>query len=131
YDSNSNIVACSSYSTTEIQAGNRLLRAGDVRFEYDAEGQLTSKHEAAGTTTYSYDAGGRLVSIHRPGAAVTTYRYDPVGRRVAKREGGVETTYRWAVDNLLCEETGGVRVDFTFLTSSFVPIAMAIGPQSF
>ncbi|MFZ5875106.1 MAG: RHS repeat domain-containing protein [Nitrospirota bacterium] len=65
-------------------------------FEYDNNGNLTSKTTNGVTTAYSWDFENRLTSVTQGTSTLATFRYDHDGKRVRKTEGG-ETIY---VENL-------------------------------
>lgn len=69
--------------------GHRLVRAGRIRYEYDAAGrvtlrQLTRLSKKPDSWRYSWDAEGRLIAVTTPDGTDWRYLYDPFGRRVAK-----------------------------------------------
>ncbi|KYG05969.1 hypothetical protein BE21_37585 [Sorangium cellulosum] len=73
--------------------GNRLVRKGNTRYLWDAEGRLAEKWEedpAAGARRawkYTWDLAGLLESVTTPEGERIELRYDPFGRRVEKRVG--------------------------------------------
>ncbi|MFF5922723.1 DUF6531 domain-containing protein [Streptomyces flavochromogenes] len=69
--------------------GNRLLRAGRIRYEYDAAGRMVLRQKARlsrkpDTWHYTWDAENRLVACRTPDGVTWRYAYDPLGRRTAK-----------------------------------------------
>ncbi|MGV9617340.1 RHS repeat-associated core domain-containing protein [Streptomyces tendae] len=71
------------------RGGNRLIRAGAVRYEYDAAGRVVTRRRTRlsrkpDTWRYEWDAEDRLVAVTTPDGTVWRYRYDPFGRRIAK-----------------------------------------------
>ncbi|MFD3534628.1 DUF6531 domain-containing protein [Streptomyces sp. NPDC058664] len=97
-------------------SGTRLVEAGNVRYEHDAQGRVVlrrQKHLSRKPSTwhYAWDAEDRLVSVTTPDGARWRYAYDPVGRRIAKQRlaadgaGIVERTdFTWD-GSTLCEQT--------------------------
>ncbi|MFD5409540.1 putative T7SS-secreted protein [Streptomyces nojiriensis] len=95
--------------------GTRITRAGDVRYEHDAQGrtvlrQKTRLSRKPDTWQYTWDAEDRLRSTVTPDGTVWRYLYDPLGRRIAKQrlaEDGTtvleETTFTWD-GATLCEQ---------------------------
>lgn len=76
--------------TWEYDDANRLLRRGNVTYDYDAAGNLSRKVDASAsepqrTTQYEYDGFNRLVRV-RDGAdgVIATYTYDPFDNRLSK-----------------------------------------------
>ncbi|RDU95216.1 RHS repeat-associated core domain-containing protein [Trinickia dinghuensis] len=74
--------------------GNRLRMWQDLRFDYDAWGNLAAKRRGANETQrFVYDGQDRLISVHTEnnrGVVETRFEYDPLGRRTAKTETHVE-----------------------------------------
>ncbi|MER5613620.1 putative T7SS-secreted protein [Streptomyces sp. NPDC002215] len=71
-------------------SGTLIRRAGDVRYEYDAQGRIVLRQKArlsrkAETWRYEWDAEDRLVMLTTPDGALWRYDYDALGRRIAKR----------------------------------------------
>ncbi|MFC7976184.1 DUF6531 domain-containing protein [Streptomyces cinereoruber] len=70
--------------------GGRIVGAGSVRYEYDAQGrvvlrQRTRLSRKPDTWRYVWDAEDRLIGVTTPDGSRWRYRYDPLGRRVAKQ----------------------------------------------
>ncbi|MDX3230475.1 RHS repeat domain-containing protein, partial [Streptomyces sp. ME19-01-6] len=87
--------------------GTRVIRAGRVRYAYDAAGRITLRQRTRlsrkpDTWWYAWDAEDRLTSVTTPDGTVWRYLYDPLGRRTAKQ--------RLAADG----ETVVERVDFVW-----------------
>ncbi|MDT0387484.1 DUF6531 domain-containing protein [Streptomyces dubilierae] len=87
--------------------GNRLTRAGSVRYEYDGAGRIVVRRKVRlsrkpDVWRYQWDAEDRLISVITPDGTTWRYRYDPFGRRTAKQRlaaDGVtvleETLFTW------------------------------------
>jgi len=67
---------------------NRLLTSNGTAYNYDANGNMTSK----GINTYAYDYEDRL-SQTSIGGVNTAYQYDGLGNRIAKVADGATTRY--------------------------------------
>jgi RHS repeat-associated protein len=78
------------------EPGSRLRQAGDVSFDYDANGNVIARHEHGSTTRYVYDAKMRLRRVETPDGSRHEYDYDALGRRIAKRSPGREVRFVWA-----------------------------------
>ncbi|MCI2415794.1 DUF6531 domain-containing protein [Saccharopolyspora sp. K220] len=90
YDGLGNIVASNGLGDAETgprrYAGNSLIAAGAVNFQYDAQGRLALRTDHTGRNwRYAWDSYDRLVAVTTPEGVVWRYRYDPVGRRIAKQ----------------------------------------------
>jgi len=98
-------------------AGNRLVHAGSVRYEYDAAGRIVTRRKTRLSRTpdvwrYTWDAEDRLTSVTTPDGTVWRYLYDPFGRRTAKQrlagDGTTvveETLFTWDGFNLAEQTT--------------------------
>ncbi len=71
---------------------NRLIRAGETRFRYDASGNLIKKTSKEKEILFGYDTAGRLVS-YEDGKNTVTFGYDGEGRRVYKTINGKKTFF--------------------------------------
>lgn len=85
-----------------INTADRLVKSGDIEFQYDHLGNLIQGTCPRGPARYKYFSLNRLGSFTQ-GNGRTQYRYDALGRRVAKKVNGVTTRYYWAGNQLLHE----------------------------
>jgi RHS repeat-associated protein len=109
-------------STWTYNDGQQLTQRGTVRYEWDDNGNLSKKVDAAvngsaATVSYEYDALDRLTVVRDgSGAVVARYSYDPFDRRLSKKLGdtGVVTYYLPAMAGLLAEfdASGEVTVSY-------------------
>ncbi len=65
----------------EIGPGNRVTRAGDIRFAYDDNGNMISRTKTGETWAYIYDARNCMTVVQKNGVTVARYAYDPEGNR--------------------------------------------------
>jgi RHS repeat-associated protein len=76
--------------------GNRLRMWQDIRFEYDAWGNVTTKRRGARQVqVFTFDAENRLLKVvtkNGRGEIETSFEYDALGRRIGKTE---KTTEAW------------------------------------
>ncbi|MGW4052072.1 putative T7SS-secreted protein [Streptomyces sp. NPDC004779] len=89
--------------------GNRLTRAGAVRYEHDAQGRITLRRKTRlsrkpDTWHYAWDPEDRLRAVTTPDGTVWRYTYDPLGRRISKQS-ALETVHFTWDDSTLCEQT--------------------------
>ncbi|MFD3678926.1 putative T7SS-secreted protein [Streptomyces sp. NPDC058613] len=96
--------------------GTRITRAGNVRYEHDAQGRVVLRQKTRlsrkpDTWRYEWDAQDRLVMVTTPDGAVWRYLYDGLGRRIAKRRLAADgrsvleqVSFTWDA-TILCEQT--------------------------
>jgi RHS repeat-associated protein len=87
FDERENLVASHRYERSQ-SAGDQVLRAGERRFEYDADGRVVVISEPGGTLRLDHDAKGQLRRVALPDGGTVHYEYDALGRRVEKRFSG-------------------------------------------
>ena len=73
-------------------ANDRLLTAGPVSFQYNANGSLTRRIEGAQSTDYAYDGAERLARVDG-GGHVSVFMYDALGNQIATAVDGATTRY--------------------------------------
>ncbi len=76
----------------EYDVENRLIKAGDTRFDYDRAGNLIKKISPEKTAEYIYDADNLLTSYIDNSNRIE-FEYDGDGNRTAKIVNGVRTEY--------------------------------------
>ncbi len=74
-------------------AGTLIRRAGNVRYQHDAQGRVTLRQQRRlsakpRTWHYTWNADDRLVAVTTPDGQQWHYQYDALGRRVAKQRLG-------------------------------------------
>ncbi len=75
---------------------DHLLTAGDVTYQYNADGFLTARTQGLSTTSYHYSSRGELLNATLPNGTFIAYAYDPLGRRTVKKTNGmVMEKYLW------------------------------------
>lgn len=84
---------------------NELLTAEMASFDYDNNGNTTSKTENGQTTTFGYGVTDRLTSVQLPDGRTAVYTYDPFGRRIKKQVGSETTIFVYADEGLVGEYT--------------------------
>ncbi|WP_455352652.1 putative T7SS-secreted protein [Streptomyces sp. SYSU K217416] len=101
---------------TRSYAGSRIVRAGGVRYEHDAQGRIIRRQKTRISRKpdiwqYSWDSEDRLSAVVAPDGAIWHYQYDPLGRRIAKQrlsEDGQkvmeQVDFTWD-GSTLCEQT--------------------------
>ncbi len=77
-------------------AEDHLLTAGNVSYQYNLDGFLTSKTQGTATTSYQYSSRGELLSASLPDGRTIEYLHDPLARRTAKKiDGTITEKYLW------------------------------------
>lgn len=67
-----------------VNDANQLVQTPEVRYGYDANGNLSNKYTDQGHYAYGYDALNRLTSVMKEQEFLIEYRYDAFNRRVAE-----------------------------------------------
>ena len=105
YDATSNAFEANVGDGTarEYGSGNRLIRRGHTRYDWDASGRLSSKtirDPATGVERvwrYHWDGAGLLRAVEEPTGTRAEFSYDPFARRVQKRVSKKDpNTFEWA-----------------------------------
>jgi RHS repeat-associated protein len=116
--------------TRRVGAGNQILQAQDMVYEYDGDGRLIRK--AVSTSSgqqiwhYKWNPMGLLESAKTPDGEVWNYHYDAFGRRIRKVGPGADIRYVWDGNSILHEIRAGAPADvvtWTFWLDDFVPVA--------
>ena len=69
---------------------------GDIKYAYDAEGNLVEKTEPGGRIwRYEWNGAGMMSKVTRPDGTEVTFGYDALGRRVRKSYRGQNTRWIW------------------------------------
>ena len=113
-------------------AGNRVRAAKGYTFNYDADGNLTSKSGSNFTQTLAWNALGELTSVTTNGVTVE-FAYDGFGRRVRHSVvGGSTTRYLHDGDNLFMQldADGNVAIEYAYWGLDR-PHAMQKGGQTY
>ncbi|MDX2562516.1 DUF6531 domain-containing protein [Streptomyces sp. TX20-6-3] len=89
--------------------GTRIVAAGGVRYEHDAQGRMVLRQKTRlsrkpDTWRYEWDAEDRLSAVTTPDGTVWQYVYDPLGRRISKQSPSETVHFTWD-GTTLCEQT--------------------------
>jgi RHS repeat-associated protein len=83
-----------------------LMKANDVEFVYDEEGNIVEKQNNGNTVRYVYDGENRLIKVQYSGGAESCFQYDALGNRVYKKDrDGAVRYYAYDGHNLIVELT--------------------------
>jgi RHS repeat-associated protein len=98
--------------------GNRLEQLGRFSFNYDKNGRIVRKREQLDGQVrewaFAYLASGQLKNAINPLGQTVEFEYDPFGRRVCKKVDGNETSFWWDEDELLGDESQGVKRQYWY-----------------
>jgi len=106
---------------------DHLLTAGNVTYNYDSDGFLTTRIDGADITRYSYSLRGELLNVRLPNGTFIEYIHDPLGRRIAKKINGTVTEkYLWQeLTQLLAVYDGSDNLIMRFeYADNRMPVAM-------
>ncbi|WP_207807020.1 RHS repeat-associated core domain-containing protein [Parazoarcus communis] len=106
---------------------NRIAVFEDLRFDYDAHGNVTRRRKGAHELAeLSWNAEHQLAqsTVTRHGVTQTTrYEYDALGRRIRKRDAFGATEYLWDGDLMIERRRNNKSALFLYEPDSFVPLA--------
>jgi len=140
YHSQQNGATVRAESYTYDPAGNRTDRGSAVQpnsnryaafngytIEYDEEGNITRKYNAASDQRFAWNALGQLTSVTTNGVTVS-YGYDPLGNRFRRTQGTATNFYVYFGGNLLLEaDSGGAATRmFTYWPGTDHPLTMRV-----
>jgi len=107
---------------------DHLLTAGDVTYQYDVDGFLTTKAQGSNIARYNYSSRGELLSANLPDGRMIEYINDPLGRRIARKVNGTVTEkYLWqGLTHLLAvyDNSNNLVMRFEYADGR-MPVAMA------
>jgi RHS repeat-associated protein len=140
YDHNGNRTSVVQGSGTEsctYDAQDRILGCGDVVYEHNAVGQLSSKTDtgSSATTTYDYDVFGNLRSVELPDGSSLEYEIDAQNRRIGKKVNGVRQwglLYQTQLAPIaMLDASNQVVATFVYVTRSHSPEYMLRGGETY
>lgn len=148
YDANGNRIGVDnsrdtlSASDITVDAQDRLTRYGDLKFSYNAAGQLTERTDTATgeVTLFDYDLGDNLEQIELADGQTIDYRIDALGRRsgriVRDASDTITDETHWVYKDALnpiaeVDASGDVVTRFVYATRAHVPDYMTRGGQTF
>ena len=107
----------------KYDAAAKLIAVGSTTWNYDAQGNLTSKSDG---TQYTYDALGQLTRIDFPDHTYASYQYDALGNRVQKNINGTVTNYAYSGGQILAEYDGSWTLHARYVYAPGIdrPLAM-------
>jgi RHS repeat-associated protein len=134
YDLDENIVY-SSRLGRHRHDGSRLAEAGEIRYEYDGAGRVSTRWVASAAMRLTYGIGGLVRSVELADGRQFYYEYDGYGRRVRKTGPDCDSRFHWDEDVLLSEErvtpSGRQTIEYWYLPGGFVPLGHAVDGECF
>jgi RHS repeat-associated protein len=108
---------------------DRMVKAGDQNFGYDAAGNLISR----GAVRLDFDSNNKMVSATGPSGSKVAYGYSPSGDRVWRKDGKGTTYFIYDGLNLLQEfgEDFSVRATYAYAPGIDHPVAMVRDGKTF
>ncbi len=113
---------------------DHLITTGDVTYQYNLDGFLTTKTQGSEVIRYSYTSLGELLSVNLLDGRVIEYINDPLGRRIAKIVDGVTVEkYLWqGLTRLLAVYDGSNNLVMRFEYSDVrMPVAVTRGGATY
>ena len=133
YDSVGNRQTDAAGNNYSYNNANQLLNYNGTTFDYDNNGNMISRTDAAGTTTYTYDSENRLIQLITPNSELITYKYDAFGRRIEKDVNGVVTRYVYDKENIILEYDGSNSLTASYTHNLLIddPLALEKAGQTY
>jgi RHS repeat-associated protein len=129
YDLDENIVRSAERGEYRYK-GSHLVGAGDVSYEYDSSGRVSTRERGGKATQFDYALGGLIREAVLADGTKYHYEYDAFGRRILKSGPGIQVRYHWDLEVLLCEERETSRgksiIHYLYLPGTFVPLGHAV-----
>jgi len=129
YDKVGNRLSSITSAVDQYNSSNELTSDATYTYQYDNNGNMSSKTDAnAATTGYTWDFENRLSSVALPGTGGTvSFRYDPFGRRIQKSSGSGTTLYAYDGASIAAEYdgTGSVAAEYVQGAGIDEPLAMS------
>jgi RHS repeat-associated protein len=112
YDPVGNRLASHLSTAYEYNAANRLGQDDSFVYQYDSNGNLTSKQERAtgAITRFTFDSENQITRIDFTDSRFTEYKYDGLGRRIQKNVNGTITRYIYDGEHILLELDGNNNI---------------------
>src|SRR6185437_16021976 len=126
YDAVGNRLSSLGMSPYAYNTSNELTSTPSATFDYDSNGNTTTKVDSSGTTLYTWDFENRLTSVTLPGAGGTVwFKYDPFGRRIQKSSLSGMTNYLYDGSNSVEEldQTGAILAHYAQGAGKDEPLA--------
>ncbi|MGK2878198.1 MAG: RHS repeat-associated core domain-containing protein [Solirubrobacterales bacterium] len=145
YDANGNRTAVTRGSGASAEttlattdARDRMITSGDLTLAYNANGELTTRHDTSTgeETSFSYTTLGDMKAAELPGGRSIDYILDGAGRRVGKRVDGNLTQGFIHAPGILGpvaeqDGQGNTTQTFTYATRSNVPDYVTRGGNTY
>lgn len=130
YDKSGNIVSHTvgdQKAAAKFSSMNRVSKAGNREYSWDANGNLTRIKENGSVTELTWSLEGRLTGVTRDGERVS-YAYDPLGRLSSRADKDGTVYYEWdyVTGNLAAvkDENGTVVLKYVYGPEAKEPLAV-------
>jgi RHS repeat-associated protein len=128
YDATRNLAG-----SVRVDAGDRVIQAGDERFSYDPRGRVATWNTSRRTLRFSYLFDGTVARVIDDSGWEVSYEYDPFGRRMRKRLPQETQTLLWDDSTPLVQEiqraSGVERTLYTWLPDNPLTPLSIQGPS--
>ncbi|MBL4689422.1 MAG: RHS repeat protein [Nannocystaceae bacterium] len=105
FDAAGNLIKLPSVGTLQLDTGNRLAAAAAEQFVYDERHRVAKRVGIAGSEVrYHYDADGQLIRVEDDAGEAWSATYDGLGRRVTFGRGGRRTRLWWDEDRVAARQ---------------------------
>jgi RHS repeat-associated protein len=124
YDIEGNLLSSPDFTSYVLDPGNRLRRSGNVKYTYDAVGNLIAIEDGRDRWEMHYEAyQNQLVQLIRSGRLIAEYDYDLTGRRVRKTLSDDEVLFYHHANRLhTLQSSKRGRWDFLYVPDTFIPL---------
>ncbi|MCX4024712.1 RHS domain-containing protein [Endozoicomonas sp. SM1973] len=104
YDGVGNRTQYNDQTVWQYNQANQLVKQGDIRYRYDANGNLIEKSHGAKTTKFFYNELERLVRVEDgSGQVIARYGYNLFGHRLWKETNGEKRYFLYNLNGLAAE----------------------------
>ena len=117
----------------QYNMGNQLIRAGELSFEYDHDGNMVSKRDNDGLSSFLYDVNNFLTEVTTDEKRIIKYGYGPFGERLFKEINGKKTAYVHDNEDILwvLDAGGDIVSEYTHGPGFDAPLSVRIDNKSY
>ena len=117
----------------QYNRGNQLVRAGELSFEYDDDGNMVSKRDNDRLSTFFYDENNFLTEVKTAEEGTIKYRYGPFGERLIKQVNSSKIFYVHDNEDILwvLNAGGDIVFEYTHGPGFDAPLSVRIDNKSY